>query len=720
MASSAGVRDKNILGPGAKSLGRGPDLSQLKSPILTSLSGTRQVIHALECGTGEVKQYLLDEVNLMYECKTCFSVFRSLANLIAHKRTFCKARYKDTHHVYRDKNLDGGPPPFSDDVQTIVIEAEPVECIAEEVKLDNYAPSVELLKTSGILQDISNKISNKPAVNRLLPPGKPGLGQIVNKLKAKIDGVEPSFYEHKERVGENANQVTNQVEKISSTQVVHLEPMYETDSGLMQSWRYSEDGETVGETYSAWQQAEADKKCYKVWPNGKVTSTQETIKLVTGPDGHVYSVRVPFDAFASVDDIDEEDEEQGYTKYPCPTCKKTYSKIMNVFNHMVKVHDIEMFEAKAKRKIIQNQSVYVEGTKRKSKTKDSFQRPVKPVLVKLKNYTLNSKVPVNLCDKLNTPGLSSCPILNTHCLSDSTIVEKRDLERAEELNRLVAERDEREKDDEDLPDEVYNKLMQYVNRRKIQCTINGETFSRPYLVRNHVANVHLKLKRWVCKHCDFGCWLKYQCVNHAISEHKYRSEESAKEGIKELSKAEYFDQNPNIHIDLIDPNREITPESEETKENGVDVESDPKHDDVNEAPEIIDINDEDDKEVSFKQNGSSPGASSPTSSPVEIVNENNRRKRGRPPKITRYDVKKPRPSSDERTSDNNDKSSLKIVFSKVAPPNSSSSVSPSESRESSVSRDTDYSDTSDLVTSSEAAKNSQFSTEGNKKSKTRR
>ena len=167
---------------------------------------------------GEVKQYLLDEVNLMYECKTCFSVFRSLANLIAHKRTFCKARYKDTHHVYRDKNLDGGPPPFSDDVQTIVIEAEPVECIAEEVKLDNYAPSVELLKTSGILQDISNKISNKPAVNRLLPPGKPGLGQIVNKLKAKIDGVEPSFYEHKERVGENANQVTNQVEKISSTQ----------------------------------------------------------------------------------------------------------------------------------------------------------------------------------------------------------------------------------------------------------------------------------------------------------------------------------------------------------------------------------------------------------------------------------------------------------------------------------------------------------------------
>merc|ERR1712029_1179677 len=98
----------------------------------------------------------------------------------------------------------------------------------------------------------------------------------------------------------------------------------------------------------------------------------------------------------------------------------------------------------------------------------------------------------------------------------------------------------------------------------------------------------------------------------------------------------------------------------------------------------------------------------------------NRRKRGRPPKITRDDVKKPRPSSDEKSSDNNDKSSLKIVFSKVAPPNSSSSVSPSESRESSVSRDTDYSDTSDMVTSTGAAKSSQLSSDENKKSKPRR
>ena len=73
-----------------------------------------QVIHALECGTGEVKEVLLEEINLMYECKTCFAVFRSVANLIAHKRTFCKGRYKDVHHIYRDKYHDGMPPPPPD------------------------------------------------------------------------------------------------------------------------------------------------------------------------------------------------------------------------------------------------------------------------------------------------------------------------------------------------------------------------------------------------------------------------------------------------------------------------------------------------------------------------------------------------------------------------------------------------------------------------------
>ena len=54
----------------------------------------RQAIHALETDTWEVHNYLLNEINSIYGYKVGRNVFRSLANLIAHKRSFCKQQYR--------------------------------------------------------------------------------------------------------------------------------------------------------------------------------------------------------------------------------------------------------------------------------------------------------------------------------------------------------------------------------------------------------------------------------------------------------------------------------------------------------------------------------------------------------------------------------------------------------------------------------------------------
>ena len=559
MSSSAGIRDKPILGPAARNLSSRPDLSQLKTPIRTSLSGTKQVIHALECGTGEVKEYLLEEINLMYECKTCFSVFRSIANLVAHKRTFCKSKYASLHHVYDDQQDRGGSRAPSE-VQTVVVEAEPVECVVEQqdISLDNYSPSLELLKTAGVLKDISNK----PVINRLLPPGKPGLTSVVNRLRARQEGVDSQHYQHRVPPPPPV--------PVRPDLVVHLEPIYETESGLMQSWRVSEEGESLGQTYRAWQEAEQEKQCYKVWPNGQVTSSKETIKLVAGPGGETFSVRVPCDSLVDrVEDIESEEEDCGYTKYPCPSCRKSYSKIMSVFRHMVAVHDITMQEAKAKRKIINNQSVYVEGRRKATNGKATFSRPVKPVNVTLKNFTLesNKKTPVNLCDKLSSSDYPThCPILSTSCLSDSEVVVTRDKHKADALNRLVREREEREKEEGDLDEEVDRKLSEFVNRRTVGCRVCGEQFSRTFILKNHIAGQHLRLERWRCRFCEFGSWSRYQCVNHAVLEHKYSNTQSALDAVQERTKEEYFDNNP--HCLVVSSSRSETPQSESERVNG--------------------------------------------------------------------------------------------------------------------------------------------------------
>lgn len=75
-----------------------PDLSSLRKPIDTSVSDLCQVSKLLENGTDEVKSILSYECNIIYECRTCHSLFRSIVNLISHKRGYCRKKFDITLH----------------------------------------------------------------------------------------------------------------------------------------------------------------------------------------------------------------------------------------------------------------------------------------------------------------------------------------------------------------------------------------------------------------------------------------------------------------------------------------------------------------------------------------------------------------------------------------------------------------------------------------------
>lgn len=74
-----------------------PDLSQLRQPIDTSVSTLYRVSKILENGSEEVKSVLAYECDLVYECRVCRSLFRSLVNFISHKRTYCKEKFDVTY-----------------------------------------------------------------------------------------------------------------------------------------------------------------------------------------------------------------------------------------------------------------------------------------------------------------------------------------------------------------------------------------------------------------------------------------------------------------------------------------------------------------------------------------------------------------------------------------------------------------------------------------------
>ncbi len=83
------------------------DITAIKSPIELGLSGFSQIIRCLQSGTPEICHMLMEECDVILECKVCRSLFRGIPNFLGHKQVFCKQQYQQSNrNAYQDRHSE--------------------------------------------------------------------------------------------------------------------------------------------------------------------------------------------------------------------------------------------------------------------------------------------------------------------------------------------------------------------------------------------------------------------------------------------------------------------------------------------------------------------------------------------------------------------------------------------------------------------------------------
>lgn len=186
----------------------------------------------------QVRKLLSNECDIIYECKACRNMFRSLANFISHKRIYCKTTYCSSSHYHFHNNGEG----FSQDISTIV-QAE-----------GDFIGSAKNNKNNE--KDLSS------IIERLIKREK------TSRLRKLSD-----FYEQ-------VNKKLTQEELLQTRHVLHLDVVPESNVAVYQTAENVHDtGDSIKSEVTEIQDI-SDKSRIVLGPDGKVVSPNDLPEFV--------------------------------------------------------------------------------------------------------------------------------------------------------------------------------------------------------------------------------------------------------------------------------------------------------------------------------------------------------------------------------------------------------------------------------------------------------
>lgn len=197
--------------------------------------------------------------------------------------------------------------------QMVVVEPEAIETVFPEdgFELEDYSPSIELLKEAGIL----NEIEERPLVDTLKP---------VKHSQSKLSGIVKALI------------AKRNAQESEDTPGIFLEPLRQTTRAVFQTQLGSFDGKTMGQKYA------------------ELVKARQLSTAFVGPDNRIIEPGRASRSFTPESDSLSNFSMMTNKKFPCTSCGNSYTRACTAIRHMIKVHNLPRSKvAQEKQKIIQ-------------------------------------------------------------------------------------------------------------------------------------------------------------------------------------------------------------------------------------------------------------------------------------------------------------------------------------------------------------------------------
>ncbi|KAK3929259.1 Zinc finger protein 800, partial [Frankliniella fusca] len=338
---------------------KGPDFSLLRKPVEISVTGLSELVRVFENSPPELHHLLSYECDVVYECKVCRNLFRSLANFISHKRVYCTQLHGNSQNSFFKSNKRVND-------TTVIVEPE----VVRTTRAREHWRTSDVGGPGDVKEVYEPKTRNglaEPAPFRITI--KKDLTSIVEKLMQKnstqtLNDTASNLSSNSEFYDDVSKELT-QRRKEARQQTIHLQPIENTSYGVFQTVVQTPgSSELIKSQVQDLHRIISDTEAV-LGPDGRVVENgtphsnifyhDDRRKKVKTFDGEEYNgppVTAPesevelycnlckehFLSYKSLNHHMKSLHMTFRTFYPCPCCKLPLSNSWSVYRHLLKVH----------------------------------------------------------------------------------------------------------------------------------------------------------------------------------------------------------------------------------------------------------------------------------------------------------------------------------------------------------------------------------------------